>query len=164
MAEQIIISVEKLKEVLAEAFDEGWSSYQELKDEVIERLMEKCDRFKIAETTTYANSPIYVAPPGGMPGEGGPPAEAMQDLRQAHMGQIGIDVSVGGPSQTPIRFMDVNDLPRDIRIIAPDFPTINIQHDIPSVISYINPFEGSPPLIYQNEAGNTRINTEQRSS
>lgn len=56
MLKYVTIDKDSLKEFFSEAFDEGCSSYQELKEEVIERLIDKCNKLSEENKVNWAPS------------------------------------------------------------------------------------------------------------
>lgn len=55
MLKYVTIDKDSLKEFFSEAFDEGCSSYQELKEEVIERLIDKCNKLSEEKKASWAS-------------------------------------------------------------------------------------------------------------
>jgi hypothetical protein len=56
--EYLKLDKEYLRAILAEAFEEGWSGYKELQDEVVERILEKCNDKVVDESFTVKDNPF----------------------------------------------------------------------------------------------------------
>ena len=118
MSENIVLGKDTLKNILEEAFDEGWSSYQELKDEVISRLMEKCEQAKVP---TPAYDPIYTAP------QWTAPQESQENPQGNHFADMGYSVVGTGSTTNDINIISQN-IPSEANIVTPTIPMIDFNN------------------------------------